>query len=75
MNDIEETLGADANGDIYLLASCNDWLPVKMKTKRVLALEKINMQEPAPSTILNNDNVQLIFATFIAPGPHYFYFV
>lgn len=66
---------SDPAGDIFLMASCNDWLPIKMKTKRLLALEKVGFYENAPPTILNNDNVTLLFANYVAPGPHYFYFV
>ena len=33
------------------------------------------MGEPAPPSILNVDNVSLCYANFVAPGPHYFYFV
>ena len=35
--------------NIYLVASCCDWLPIKMKTRRVLQLEKLAMDEPAPA--------------------------
>jgi hypothetical protein len=60
---------------IYFVSSCNDWLPVMMKTKRVLNLEKIQMAEAAPPSILQFDNINLTYANFVAPGPHYFYFV
>ena len=57
------------------MASCCDWMPVKMKTLRTLAIEKVHMQEEAPPLILTLDNVSMIFANFVAPGNHYFYFV
>ena len=38
-------------------------------------LEKIPMQEPAPPTMLNYDNVTLTHAAYVQPGTHYFYFV
>jgi hypothetical protein len=50
-------------------------MPTKMKTKRTLALEKIPMLEKAPHTILNIDNTTVLYANFVAPGNHYFYFV
>ena len=57
------------------MASCCDWLPVKLKTKRILTIEKLNMNEGAPANILNVDNEILIYANLVAPGYHYFYFV
>jgi len=61
--------------EVYIIASCCDWMPVKMKTKRHLLLEKIPMMEPAPVTILNVDNANLIYANLVAPGFHYFYMI
>jgi hypothetical protein len=50
-------------------------MPIKMKTRRSLALEKIPMNEPAPPVVLNIDNTSLLYANFVSPGHHYFYFV
>jgi hypothetical protein len=61
--------------DTFFVSSCCDWMPQKMKTKRRLAIEKLPMHEPAPSTILNIDNTELIYANMVSPGFHYFYFV
>jgi hypothetical protein len=61
--------------DIFFVASCCDWMPIKMKSKRRLALEKVPMNEPAPANILSFDNQSVSFANFVAPGHHYFYFV
>jgi len=46
-----------------------------MKSKRRLALEKLNMQEAPPPNILNLDNQSVSYANFVQPGYHYFYFV
>jgi len=61
--------------NIYLIASFNDWMPVKMKTKRELTFEKLNPDEPIPKATFVLDNQTRIFANYIAPGTHYFYFV
>lgn len=61
--------------DVFFVSSACDWLPIKMKTKRILTIEKLNMNENAPPNILNVDNEILIYANLIAPGYHYFYFV
>ena len=58
-----------------MISSAYDWLPMKMKTKRRLTLEKISMLDGAPPTILNHDNTDLVYANYVAPGYHYFYFV
>ena len=61
--------------DIFFVASCCDWMPVKMKSKRRLALEKLPMDAPAPFNILSLDNQSVSYANFVQPGHHYFYFV
>lgn len=65
----------EVNEDVYFVGSCNDWMPTKMKSKRRLALEKIPMGENAPASILNIDNITIMYANMVAPGHHYFYFV
>jgi hypothetical protein len=60
---------------MFVVGSFQDWMPIKMKTRRVLAIEKIPMAEPAPATVLNIDNTSLMYAEFVKPGFHYFYFV
>ena len=71
----EENKDEDAAGPVYFVSSCNDWTPVKMKTKRVLHLEKLPMTEPAPPHMLEYDNMTLTYSNFVSPGAHYFYFM
>jgi hypothetical protein len=54
--------------NIYFIASCCDWLPILMKTRRVLQIEKLAMDEPVPPTILNYDDIALMYANFVPPG-------
>jgi len=61
--------------NVYLIASFNDWMPVKMKTKRELTFEKLNPEEPIPKATFVLDNITKIFSNFVPPGTHYFYFV
>ena len=53
--------------DIFFVASCCDWMPVKMKSKRRLALEKLPMDAPAPFNILSLDNQSVSYANFVQP--------
>jgi hypothetical protein len=46
-----------------------------MKSKRRLQIEKIAMGDIAPPTVINLDNVNLVYSNFVAPGHHYFYFI
>jgi hypothetical protein len=61
--------------NIYLIASFNDWMPVKLKTKRELTFEKLNPEEPIPKATFVLDNHIKIFSNYVPPGTHYFYFV
>jgi len=40
-----------------LVASFNDWMPIKMKTKRELIFEKLNPDEPIPKATFVLDNI------------------
>ena len=46
-----------------------------MKTKRELTFEKINPDDPIPKATFVLDNNINIFANFMPPGRHFFYFV
>jgi len=59
----------------YLMASFNDWLPYKLKTKRELTFEKLNPDEPIPKATFVLDNLIYLFGNYVPPGKHYFYFV
>ena len=66
-----EKAGAE---ELYVFASFNDWTPMRMKTKRTLALEKWGLQEEdIPRNIFLYDNKFSIYANMIPPGNHYFY--
>ena len=41
--DKESSFKPKKDEEIYLMASCCDWMPVKMKTLRTLAIEKVHM--------------------------------
>jgi hypothetical protein len=60
---------------VYLIASFNDWMPIKMKSKRELIFEKLNPDEPIPKATFVLDNVVMLYCNYVAPGPHFFYFV
>jgi len=50
-------------------------MPIKMKTLRILSIEKLHMQEEASPMILTLDNSSVVYSNYVAPGNHYFYFV
>lgn len=50
-------------------------MPVQLKTKRELTFEKLNPDEPIPKATFVLDNWIKIFANYVPPGLHYFYFV
>lgn len=50
-------------------------MPIKMKTKRELVFEKLNPDEPIPKATFVLDNVVQLYTNYVAPGPHFFYFV
>ena len=60
---------------VYLIASFNDWMPIKMKTKRELVFEKLNPDEPIPKATFVLDNIVQLYSNYDAPGTHFFYFV
>lgn len=61
--------------EVYLVASFNDWLPSRLKTKRELTFEKLNPDEPIPKATFVLDNIVFLYANYVPPGKHYFYFV
>jgi hypothetical protein len=61
--------------DIYFISSACEWMPIKMKTMRTLAIEKISMTDAAPPATLNFDNTSVLYSNFVPAGHHYFYFV
>ncbi len=60
---------------IYIVGSFNDWMPLRLKTMRELAFEKINPDEPIPKAVFVMDNLTLLYANYMVPGRHYFYFI
>lgn len=46
-----------------------------MKTKRELIFEKLNPDEPIPKATFVLDNIVQLYANYIPPGAHFFYFV
>jgi hypothetical protein len=61
--------------EVFLMASFNDWMPVRLKTKRELTFEKLNPDEPIPKATFVLDNHIFLYANYVPPGKHYFYFV
>ena len=57
------------------MASFNDWMPVRLKTKRELTFEKLNPEEPIPKATFVLDNYIFLYANYVPPGKHFFYFV
>ena len=57
MNEAADESGKPDEGDIFCICSAYDWMPMKMKTKRRLELEKLSMLDNAPPSILTVDNV------------------
>lgn len=57
------------------MASFNDWMPVRLKTKRDLVFEKLNPEEPIPKATFVLDNWVFLFSNYVPPGKHYFYLV
>lgn len=60
---------------IFIVGSFNDWMPVKLKTRRELTFEKLNPEDPIPKATFVIDNLIQLYANYISPGKHYFYFV
>ena len=65
----------DKPDTMYIVGSFNDWMPVRLKTMRELTFEKINPEEPIPKQAFLMDNILMMYANFMSPGRHYFYFV
>jgi len=42
--------------DLFIMCSANDWMPVRMKSKRDLTFEKMNPDEPIPKSVFVLDN-------------------
>lgn len=60
---------------IFIVGSFNDWMPTPLKTQRELTFEKINPEDPIPKQVFVMDNIIQLYANFMTPGRHYFYFV
>ena len=59
-----------------MVTSFNDWMPIKLKTMRTLALEKHSVgEERVPKTVFMMDHHILLYAAMAPPGQHFFYFV
>ena len=59
-------------------ASFNDWIPMRMKTARIMKLEKLAIDinpEDFPKHVYTMDNMTNLCAAMVPPGIHYFYFV
>ena len=66
--------------EIYVVASFNDWMPMRMKTLRTLNLERYPMDQGAneveiPRAVFLLDDTIALYASMVPPGTHYFYFV
>lgn len=48
-----------------MIASFNDWMPVKMKTRRELTFEKLNPDEPIPKATFVLDNHMMLYANYV----------
>ena len=60
--------------ELYIIASFNDWQPMRMKTLRTLHLEKYAINdEDIPKEIFLYDNITSIYANMVPPGRHFFY--
>ena len=60
--------------ELYIVASFNDWTPMRMKTQRTLYLEKYALSdEDIPKEIFLYDNIVSLYANMVPPGRHYFY--
>ena len=57
-----------------MVASFNDWFPMRMKTLRAIRLEKYEVDdEDIPRDIFMLDNKISMYANMVPPGMHYFY--
>jgi len=62
---------------LYVCASFNDWIPMRMKTMRTLMLERYPMNYPPeeiPKQVYTLDNTNQLCAQMVPPGVHFFYF-
>ena len=48
---------------------------MRLKSKRELTFEKLNPDEPIPKATFVLDNQTFLYANYVAPGKHHFYFV
>ena len=61
-------------GEIYIVASWNDWQPARMKTNKALNLEKFALDdEQIDKDIFGLDDTQLLYSNMVPPGQHFFY--
>ena len=60
--------------ELYLVASFNDWMPMRMKTLRDLRLEKYSQEdEDIPNDLFMADHTVALYASMVPPGQHFFY--
>lgn len=70
------TKGWAPSEECFVVTSFNDWMPIKLKTMRTLALEKHRLTEDrVPKTVFMMDHHILLYAAMAPPGQHFFYFV
>ena len=64
--------------DVMCCASFNDWIPMRMKTARIMKLEKLAVDmspDDIPRHVYQMDNMTNMCGAMVPPGTHYFYFV
>lgn len=74
----EPALFAPNDKEIFCVASYNDWMPQRMKTLRVLNVEKFQLdtkEDEIPKKVYTLDNNVAITSSMVPAGTHYFYFV
>ena len=72
----EEVTKFDPRGEVYIVASFNDWIPQRMKTERRLNLEKYGIHdEDIPEEYYTLDDTIFLYGSMVAPGQHFFYLV
>ena len=60
--------------ELFVVASFNDWMPMRLKTNRAINLEKYPVyDEDIPREIFQLDNSIAVYANMVPPGQHFFY--
>ena len=56
-------------GLVYVVASFNDWIPMRMKTERTLNLEKYDIHdEEIPEEYYTLDDTIFLYGSMVPPG-------